>query len=390
MKNKQILSSEKDFIEDLIKKTVSDSMTHAVEFMMNQLMLVQRQHFLGVDAYERSEERDGYANGFKPRTIKTGQGKLTLDIPQVRDSSEPFRPTILEGLTRSEKALRLAIAEMYIQGVSTRKVKSIVKQFWPEGVSSTTVSNMTKELDEQFEFFRNRPLTQKYKFVWLDAQYEKVRQDGMVQSFAVFVAMGLNEEGKREIIGISGKMSEAEIHWAEFLESLLERGLKGVELIISDDHSGLKSARNSVLPSVPWQRCFFHLQQNAQSKVTTQLQRKAIANEVKGIFSQTSLKDAKRATSEVSKRWEKRNKRFSEWIEDACAEAFTYFKFEDHFWRKIRTSNPLERTNREIKRRTKVATIFPNEASCIRLITANLVEAHENWSTRNYIRMTNS
>lgn len=336
MKNKQILHSEKDFIEDLIKKTVSDSMTHAVEFMMNQLMLVQRQHFLGVDAYERSEERDGYANGFKPKTIKSGHGKLTLDIPQVRDSSEPFRPTILEGLTRSEKALRLAIAEMYIQGVSTRKVKAIVKQFWPEGVSSTTVSNMTKELDEQLEFFRNRPLTQRYKFVWLDAQYEKVRQDGMIQSFAVLVAMGLNEEGKREIIGISGKISEAEIHWAEFLESLLERGLKGVELIISDDHSGLKSA------------------------------------------------------NEVSKRWEKRNKRFSEWVEDACAEAFTYFKFEDHFWRKIRTSNPLERTNREIKRRTKVATIFPNEASCIRLITANLVESHENWATRNYIRITNS
>lgn len=184
-------------------------------------------------------------------------------------------------------------------------------------LSSTTVSNMTKELDKQLEFFRNRPLTQKYKFVWLDAQYEKV--------------------------------SEAEIHWAEFLESLLERGLKGVELIISDDHSGLKSAKRSVLPSVPWQRCFFHLQQNAQSKVSTQLQRKAIANEIKGSFSQTSLRDAKRVASEVSKRWDKRNKRFSEWVEDACAKAFTYFKFEDHFWRKIRTSNPLERTNLDLR-----------------------------------------
>jgi len=284
----------------------------------------------------------------------------------------------------------LRIFAIKTEGVSTRKVKSIVKEFWPEGVSSTTVSNMTKELDEQFDRFRNRPLVQKYKFVWLDAQYEKVRQDGMVQSFAVLVAMGLNEEGKREIIGISGKMSEAEIHWAEFLESLLERGLKGVELIISDDHSGLKAARRSVIPSVPWQRCFFHLQQNAQSKVSSQIQRKSIANDIKGVFSQTSLRDAKRAASEVSKRWEKRNRRFSDWVEDACAEAFTYFKFESHFWRKIRTSNPLERTNREIKRRTKVATIFPNEASCIRLITANLVEAHENWATRNYIGMNHS
>ena len=212
MKNKKVLTSEKEFIEDLIQKTVNNSITQAVEFMMNQLILVQRQHFLGVGPYERSEERDGYANGFKPKTIKTGSGKLSLEIPQVRDASETFRPTILEGLSRSEKALRLTIAEMYIQGVSTRKVNSIVKEFWPEGVSSTTVSNMTKELDEQFDRFRNRPLVQKYKFVWLDAQYEKVRQDGMVQSFAVLVAMGLNEEGKREIIGISGKMSEAEIH----------------------------------------------------------------------------------------------------------------------------------------------------------------------------------
>lgn len=390
MKNKQILHSEKDFIEDLIKKTVNDSMTHAVEFMMNQLMLVQRQHFLGVEHYERSDERDGYANGFKSRKVKTGTGQLNLEIPQVRNASSQFTPTVLEGLTRSEKAMRIAIAEMYIQGVSTRKVKSIVKQFWPEGVSSTTVSNMSKELDDHLEIFRNRPLTQKYKFVWLDAQYEKVRQDGAVQSLAVLVAMGLNEEGKREIIGISGKVSEAEIHWAEFLESLMERGLKGVELVISDDHSGLKAARQSVIPSVPWQRCFFHLQQNAQSKVTTQAQRKSIATELKGIFSQTSLRDAKRAASEASKRWEKRSKKFSEWVEDACVESFTYFKFEERYWRKIRTSNPLERTNREIRRRTKVATIFPSEESCIRLVTAVLVEAHENWSERNYIKVTNS
>ena len=160
----------------------------------------------------------------------------------------------------SEKALRVAIAEMYIQGVSTRKVKSIVKEFWPEGVSSMTVSNRPKELDEQFERFRIRPLVQKYKFLWLDAQYEKVRQDGLVQSSAVPEAIGLNEEGKREIIGISGKMSEAEIHWAEFFESLLERGLKGVELIICHDHSGLKDTRRSVISALPWQHSFFHLQ----------------------------------------------------------------------------------------------------------------------------------
>jgi transposase-like protein len=374
----------------MIEKTLEKSMSHAVEHMLNQMMLLQRQHFLGVGPYERSDLRDGYANGFKPLTVKTGNGKLALEVPQVRDASAKFRPSVLEGLTRSEKAMRIAIAEMYIQGVSTRKVKSIIQKFWPEGISSTTVSNMTKELDQHLELFRSRPLTGAYKFVWLDAQYEKVRQNGSVQSFAMFVAMGLNEYGNREIIGVSGKISEAEIHWAEFLESLLARGLKGVELLIADNHSGLKAARKAVLPSVPWQRCLFHLQQNAQAMVVSVSQRKAIAIDIKGIFSQVNLNDAIRAAAEVAKKWEKRNKKFSEWVEDACAESFTYFKFKEEYWRKIRTSNPLERTNREIKRRTRVASIFPSEESCMRLVTAILIEAHENWSERSYIKIVNS
>ena len=390
MKNNQINASEKDLLQEMIQKAVNESMSGAVEFMYNRLMLLQREQFIGAGPYERSDDRDGYANGFKPLKVKTGSGVLELEIPQVRNASEKFRPSVLEGLNRSEKALRLSIAEMYFQGVSTRKIKTIMKNLWPEGVSSGTVSNMAKELDSQLESFRTRPLEGQYKFIWLDAQYEKVRQDGIVQSFAVLVAMGLNQDGKREIIGVSGKISEAEIHWREFLESLCKRGLKGIELIISDDHSGLKAARRSVFPSVPWQRCFFHLQQNAQSKVNSITQRKSIANDMKAIFSQVSISHAKRMASEVSIKWKKKSSKFSDWVEDACAESFTYFKFEEDYWRKIRTSNPLERTNREIKRRTKVATIFPSEESCIRLVTAILIEAHENWGERNYIKITNS
>ena len=203
MKNNQLQATEKDFLQEMIQKSVNESMTHAVEFMYNRLMLLQREQFIGAEAYERSQDRDGYANGFKPLKAKTGAGVLNLDIPQVRNSSSNFRPSILEGLTRSEKALRLAIAEMYFQGVSTRKIKMVMKNLWPDGISSGTVSNIAKELDGHLESFRNRPLKDRYKFIWVDAQYEKVRQDGIVQSFAVLVAMGLNHDRKREIIAAS-------------------------------------------------------------------------------------------------------------------------------------------------------------------------------------------
>ncbi len=200
--------------------------------------------------------------------------------------------------------------------------------------------------------------------------------------------MGLNESGEREVLGVSGKISEAEIHWREFLESLLSRGLRGVELIISDAHSGLQTARQEVLPAVPWQRCFFHLQQNAQSKITNIKQRKEIANDMRSIFSTSSLTDSKELLNRYTKKWEKKSKKMSEWMEEACIESFTYFKFDDIYWKKIRTSNPLERLNREIKRRTKVVSIFPSEESCIRLVSAILVETHENWSGRCYIKST--
>jgi putative transposase len=388
MKNRQIQTTDNQFLQEMIQKSIEGSLTPVLEHLLNQMMLLQREFFLGAGLYERNELREGYANGYKPLTIKSPHGKFAVQVPQVRSTEEPFRPTVLDCFSRAEKAFRAAIAEMYINGVSTRKVSKIIESLWPEGISSGTVSNITKELDESLSAFRNRQLTGTYKFVWLDAQYEKVRQDGIVKSFAVLIAIGLNENGEREVLGVSGKMSEAEIHWREFLESLMARGLKGVELIISDDHYGLKAARQAVLPATPWQRCFFHLQQNAQSKITNVKQRKEIGNDLKSIFSTTSITDAKELAKKFAAKWEKKSKKISEWLEDACNESFTYFKFEDHYWKKIRTSNPLERLNKEIKRRTKVVSIFPSEESCIRLISAILVEANENWSGRCYIKQT--
>jgi len=386
MKSNIINTTDTEFLQEMITKTVEGSMNQVMEHLLNKMMLLQRESFLGAGAYQRIDSRDGYANGFKPLTIKSPQGKLSVSLPQVRNTNEPFRPSVLEGFSRSEQALRAAIGEMYIQGVSTRKVSKIVEHLWPDGVSSGTVSNITKELDTHLDEFRNRPLKGRYKFIWVDAEYEKVRQGGLIQSFAVFIAIGLNEKGEREVLGVSGKISEAEIHWREFFESLQERGLCGVELIISDDHSGLKAARQSVMPSIPWQRCFFHLQQNAQSKIKNISQRKSIANDLRGVFAQSELKDAKESLSRMVKKWEKKAPKLSDWLEEACLESFTFFKFKEFYWKKIRTSNPLERLNREIKRRTKVASIFPSESSCIRLISAVLMETNENWSERIYIK----
>ena len=388
MKNTQIQTTDNQFLQEMLQKSIEGSLNPVIEHLVNQMMLLQRESFLGAGLYERNESREGYANGYKPLTIKSPQGKLAVNVPQVRGTEELFRPSVLECFSRSEKAFRAAIGEMYVHGVSTRKVTKIVENLWPEGISSGTVSNIAKELDKSLAAFRERQFTSPYKFIWLDAQYEKVRQDGVVQSFAVLVAIGLNEDGEREVLGVSGKISEAEIHWREFLESLMSRGLKGVELIISDAHSGLQAARQAVLPAVPWQRCFFHLQQNAQSKITNIKQRKEIANDLKSIFATRSLVDSKELLKRYTQKWEKKSKKMFEWMEEACQESFTYFKFEECYWNKIRTSNPLERLNREIKRRTKVVSIFPSEESCIRLVSAILVETHENWSGRCYIKST--
>lgn len=389
MKVSQFRQTDSDFFENLIETTIQGCMGEVLEQLLNHIMLLQRDQFLGALPYERTDTRNGYANGFKPLTLKTAEGKLKVAVPQVRNSQTPFKPSVLDCATRSEKALRVAIGEMYVNGVSTRKVTKIVENLWPEGLSSGTVSNIAKELDFDLEQFRNRKLDSSYKYVWLDAMYEKVRLEGTVQSMAVLVAIGINSKGYREVIGISAKISEAETHWRSFLESLLERGLKGVDLIISDDHVGLKNARKAVFSHVMWQRCFFHLQQNAQSKINKMDQRIEIANDMRSIFNQTSSADAEAKLNTVVRKWESINPKFSDWVDQACREAFSFYKYPSEHWRKIKTTNPLERLNKEIRRRTRVAGIFPSEGSCMRLISAILVEQHETWAEKCYIKPAN-
>jgi transposase-like protein len=373
-------------IQDVVKLLANDGfdgLGEAIRRIINEAMRLERQNHLGVGPYERSDERRGYANGYKPKTVQTRVGALDLDVPQVRDSS--FYPSSLEKGLRSERALKVALAEMYVQGVSTRKVAKITEQLCGFEVTSTQVSRAAKELDEVLEKWRKRPLGA-YPYVYLDARYEKVRVNGSVIDMAVLVAIGVSETGQRLILGTSVALSEQEAHWRDFLRSLQERKLHGVRLFISDAHEGLKAARKAVFPSVPWQRCQFHLQQNAQAYVPKQEMRKEVAAAIRGIFNAPNEAEAKRLLDQLLERYEKSAPRLVAWAEQNIPEGLTVLQFPADHWRRIRTSNVLERVNKEIRRRTRVATIFPNENSCLRLVSAVLMEISEEWETgRTYL-----
>jgi transposase-like protein len=321
----------------------------------------------------------GYANGFKNKSVVTKLGKLDLNIPQVRGDVQ-FYPSALEKGIRSEKALTLAMAEMYVQGVSTRKVTSVLEKLCGLEISSTQVSSASKRLDEELEKWRNRPIGS-IKYLQLDARYEKVRQDGMVLSCAVLIATGVMEDGKRTVLGTSVSLSEAEVHWRNFLLGLRKRGLHGVKLITSDDHNGLKSALRSVFPSVPWQRCQVHLQRNAVPYIPKMDMRKGVANDIRNIFNAPDQAEAQRLLDLSVEKYKKTASKLSVWMETNIPEGFTVFVLPETQRKKLRSTNMVERLNREIKRRTRVATLFPNEASLLRLVSAILSETSEEWET---------
>jgi transposase-like protein len=341
-------------------------------------MQVERQKHLGVGPYERSQERKGYANGFKDKTIKTRLGAITLDVPQVRDSS--FYPEALEKGLRSERALTLTLAEMYVQGVSTRKVQAVVEKLCGTAVSSSAVSRATAQLDETLEAWRNRPLGE-LVYLYLDARYEKVRLNGQLRDVAVLIAAGVGWDGKRQILGTSVSLGEQELHWRTFLQSLVQRGLQGVRLIISDAHAGLQTARKMVFGGIPWQRCQFHLQQNAQAYVPRKEMQAEVAGDLRKIFSAPDLATAQIWLKETVQKYQPVASRLADWIETNVPEGLVVFSFPASHRRRIRTTNMVERLNQEIRRRTRVVRIFPNEDSCLRLVSAILVETSENWQT---------
>lgn len=361
---------------EMVGKDGTDSLLGAFRLLLNEAMRLERGQVLGAQPYERSLDRLGYANGFKDKTLKTRLGEVTVQIPQTR--GVPFYPQSLERGCRSEKALKLAIAEMYVMGVSTRKVTAVMEKLCGLEVSSTQVSRLSAELDGELDRFRNRPLGT-YPYVFLDAQYQKVRRDGAIRDLAVLIAIGVNAEGRREILGVSTSLSEAEVHWRSFLGSLQQRGLSGIHLIVSDDHAGLRKARKALFPSVLWQRCQFHLAQNAQAYVPKVEMRAEVGQAIRDIWNAVDVEDARAKLAKAVKAYARRAPELAKWMEENLEEGFTVFQFPRETWKKLRTSNPLERTNREVKRRTRVASLFPNEASCLRLVTAVLQEIHEEW-----------
>lgn len=373
---------------ELLKTNGFDGMAEAVTVLLNSAMVAERSEHLRAAPYERSAERIGYANGYKDKAMKTRLGTLPLKVPQTRDSE--FYPQSLERGLRSERALLLAIAEMYVQGVSTRRVKKIVEELCGTEISSTQVSRAAAELDDLLQAWRCRDLD-RYPYLVLDARYEKVRQGGQVLDAAVLIACGVDNGGNRDILGCSVSLSEAEVHWRTFLAELKDRGLCGVELIVSDAHEGLKAARKAVFPSVPWQRCQFHLQQNAGQYVPKMALRAAVAADIRSIFTAPDRNEAQLLLEKFLSRYETTAPQLAKWAEEAIPEGFTVFALPASHRRRLRTTNLLERVNEEIKRRTRVARLFPSEASCLRLVSAILMEIADDWQTadKRYVVFSN-
>ena len=373
---------DSDLYEQVMQLLIQEGSEGAAEVLrvlLNEALKIERSQALSAQPYERSPDRKGHANGFKPKTVESRLGSLRLDIPQVRGDVE-YYPSALEKGVRSERALVVSIAEMYVQGISTRKVTQVLEKLCGTQITSTQVSRAAKALDDELEAWRNRPLG-KTPYLMLDARYEKVRVDGAVRSCAVLVATGVREDGTRSVLGVSVSMSEAEIHWREFLGSLKERGLHGVTFITSDDHEGLQKAIQSAFQGAAWQRCQTHLQRNAFAYIPKTDMKSQVASDIRDIFNAPDQEEAERRLGIAVEKYRSTAARLAVWMEENIPEGFAIYSLPEPHRKRMRTSNPLERLNKEIKKRTRVATLFPNEDSLLRLVSAILSEISDEWET---------
>lgn len=367
-----------DDVLEILAEGGFDGLAQALEILFNEAMKLERSAVLEARPYERTERRRGYANGFKPKRLETRVGRLELAVPQTRGVA--FYPTALERGARSERALKVAVAEMYLQGVSTRKVTAVMEELCGREVTSMQVSRAVQALDEELSAWRNRPLGE-ITYLLLDARYEKVRLNGSVVSCALLVAAGIAPDGRRTILGLSVSLSEAEVHWRDLLAELQTRGMHGVRLVVSDDHAGLGAAREARLPGVPWQRCQFHLAKNMLDYLPPGLSQSEASADLRAVFNAASRVEADRLLNLMVKKYAAPAPKLAAWLEKNVPEGLTVFDVPLEHRRRLRTNNGLERLNREIKRRTRVASLFPNEASLLRLATAVLMEVDEEWQT---------
>jgi putative transposase len=360
----EIFSADKDSFKELLRE------------VLQEVLEQEMTEALGAEKGERSPGRLGYRSGYYSRSLVTRVGKLELRIPQDRQGH--FSTQLFERYQRSEKALVSALAEMYVQGVSTRKVKAITEELCGHAFSAATISNINKTLDESLEKFAKRPLEEAYLYLILDARYEKVREDGVIRSQAVQIAIGINEEGRRQILAVELANRESRTSWKDMLLELKGRGLRGVEFVASDDHPGLKRAIAEVIPEAVWQRCYVHFLRNALDH----LPRKAVDDclqELRWLYDRRDLTEAQKDLAQWLERWEPKYPKLCEWVEENIGETFTFYRLPLEHHKHMKSTNMLERFNEEIKRRTRVVRIFPNAASCLRLIRALAAEIHEDW-----------
>lgn len=354
-----------------------DILREGVRVLAEAVMDLEVEQHLGAGRHERTPERDGYRNGARERVWDTRVGTIDLRVPRVRDGS--YFPRLLEPRTRAERALVAVVQEAYVGGVSTRRVDGLVKALGLEGISKSQVSRLCAELDAEVERFRSRPLTAAYPYLWVDATFVKGRVDGRVVSLAVVVAVGVNAEGVREVLGVDVGPSEDGTFWLAFLRGLVARGLRGVHLVVSDAHEGLRQAIGAVLHGASWQRCRVHFLRNALALVPKAAQ-PLVGATIRTIFAQPTPAAAQQQWRQVAEGFRSRFPRLADLLDAAEADVLAYLAFPAAHWRQIWSTNPLERLNKELKRRTNVVGIFPNPAAVIRLVGALLGEQHDEWA----------
>ncbi len=353
-----------------------DFLREGVKVLAEAMMELEVKEKAGAGLYERSEDRATYRNGYRERRWDTRVGTVPLEIPKLREGS--YFPSLLEPRRRAEQALLSVIQEAYVLGVSTRKVEGLVRSLGMEGISKSEVSRVCQGLDEEVQRWRHQPLISRYPYLWLDATYVKVRQAGRVGSQAVIVAYAVKESGEREVIGLDVGPSEDGAFWTEFLRSLVARGLSGVLLVISDAHVGLREAIDTVLVGASWQRCRVHFLRNALVKVPRSAQAMTAAA-IRTIFAQPDRDAAGQQLRRVAESLRPRFPNVSGLLESAEDDLLAYMSFPGEHWRQLYSTNPLERLNKEIKRRSNVVGIFPNREAVIRLVSAVLMEQQDEW-----------
>ena len=369
----------RDIVELLQKHDQSDFPRTIAESVLQLLMEADVDGLIGAGRHERAEHRTTWRNGYRDRSLDTRIGTLNLKVPKLRQGS--YFPGFLEARKMSEQALVAVIQEAWIGGVSTRRVDDLVQAMGLNGISKSTVSKLCKDIDERVGEFLNRPLTGKWPYVWLDATYLKQRQGGRIVSVAAIIAVAANTDGRREIIGLGVGPSEAETFWMDFLRSLRARGLDGVKLVISDAHSGLKSAISKVFEAT-WQRCRVHWMRNALAHVSKG-QHTVVAAAIRQAFEQPDYKHAVEAWRHVANQLRVRWSKLAELMDQSEVDVLAYMSFPRQHRTKLHSTNPIERLNKEVKRRSDVVGIFPNEASIMRLIGAVLFEQNDEWQTQN-------